>query len=87
MTLIEEAKNGMLTDEIRRVAEQEDLSPEFIREGIVQGKIVIPKNRNRTLKKLCGIGKGLRTKVNANIGSSSDLADVDVEIKKARVVE
>jgi len=87
MTLIEKAKNGILTDEIRRVAEEEGLSPESIREGIAQGKIVIPKNRNRTLRRLCGIGEGLRTKVNANIGSSSDLADVEVEIKKARVAE
>jgi len=58
-----------------------------IREGIAQGKIIIPKNRNRNLKKLSGIGKGLQTKVNANIGSSSDLADVNVEIKKASVAE
>lgn len=87
MTLIEDAKNGMLTDEIKRVAKQENLSPEFIREGIIQGKIIIPKNRNRDLKKLCGIGEGLRTKVNANIGSSSDLADAGVEIKKAEVAE
>jgi len=87
MTLIEAAKNGKITNEIKEVAEEEGLSPEYIREGIVQGKIIIPKNKNRDIKKLCGIGEGLKTKVNANIGSSSDLADVSIEIEKALVAE
>jgi len=87
MTLIEASKNGKITDEIKRVAEEEGLSPEYIREGIAQGRIIIPKNKNRYIKKLCGIGEGLKTKVNANIGSSSDLADVNVEVEKAKVAE
>ncbi|MCD6277374.1 phosphomethylpyrimidine synthase ThiC, partial [candidate division WOR-3 bacterium] len=87
MTLIEKARAGKITEEMRSIAEREGRSPEYIRDGIANGRIVIPLNRNRSIEKICAIGEGLKTKVNANIGSSTDLADVNIEIEKARVAE
>jgi phosphomethylpyrimidine synthase len=82
MTLMEDAKNKRTNDLIKAVARTENLSEEFIKEGIAVGSIVIPKNVNRTLKKIIAIGTGLRTKVNANIGTSSDHIDLAEELQK-----
>ena len=86
MSLIAEAKKGNLTEEMKQVAETERVEPEFVRRGIANGRIVIPVSPYRYTKP-CGIGKGLRTKVNASIGTSSDIVDIDMEIEKARVAE
>ncbi len=86
MTQIERAKAGELTEEIRAVAENEGLSPETIRERVAKGQIVIPANKNRK-SRIVGIGKGLRTKINASIGTSTDIIDLDMEVEKARVAE
>jgi phosphomethylpyrimidine synthase len=85
MTQIEAARDGSLTDEIAAVARQEHTSPETIARGLDSGTIVIPVNRLRRGRYALGIGKGLRTKVNANIGSSSDQPDLDHELKKLDV--
>jgi len=82
MTQIELAKAGRTTPEMRRVAHDEGVSVDFIRKGLVKGTIVIPKNTGHRLKKPCGIGKGLKTKINANIGTSKDSSDISGEIKK-----
>jgi len=86
MSLITEAKNGNISEEMKKVAEAEGVEPEFVRRGIETGRIVIPVSPYRYTKP-CGIGKGLRTKVNASIGTSSDIVDIDMEIEKARVAE
>ncbi len=86
MSLIIEARNGIITEEMKKVAEAEGVEPEFVRRGIENGRIVIPVSPYRYTKP-CGIGKGLRTKVNASIGTSSDIVDIDMEIEKARVAE
>lgn len=86
MSLIAEAKKGNLTEEMKQVAKDEGVEPEFVRRGIASGRIVIPVSPYRYTKP-CGIGKGLRTKVNASIGTSSDIVDVDMEIEKAKVAE
>ncbi len=83
MTQIEAAKAGIVTPEIEQVAKEERRSVEFIMEGLKSGTIVIPKNKNHAIKPI-GIGKGLRTKVNANIGTSSDIAQLDMELKKLK---
>lgn len=86
MTQIESAKRGVITDVMREIAEDEGVSPEFIREGVARGEIVIPYNPNhKSLKRPCGIGKGLRTKVNANIGTSYDYVNLDEELEKLKV--
>lgn len=86
MSLVLDAKKGIITEEIREVARQEGLDPEFVRRGVAGGHIVIPVSPYRNVR-LCGIGEGLRTKVNASIGTSSDIVDVDVEVEKARQAE
>ncbi len=86
MNLIAEAKTGIITEEMKQVAEDEKVEPEKVRRGVASGRIVIPVSPYRYTKP-CGIGKGLRTKVNASIGTSSDIVDIDMEIEKARVAE
>jgi phosphomethylpyrimidine synthase len=85
MTQLEAAKKGIITPQMRAVAEAEGLEAEFIREGVAKGTIVIPANINHAKLVPCGIGQGLRTKVNANIGTSPDYGDIDSELEKLRV--
>ena len=73
MTLIDRAKQGIITDEMMTVASDEGVTPEFICRGIANGQIVIPISPYRETKPI-GIGKGLKTKVNASVGTSSDIA-------------
>ncbi|TFH41993.1 MAG: thiamine biosynthesis protein ThiC, partial [ANME-2 cluster archaeon] len=86
MNLIEEAQKGNITEEMKAVAAAEGVEPDFVRRGVAAGRIVIPITPYRDIK-YCGIGKGLRTKVNASIGTSSDISDVEMEIEKAKVAE
>ena len=85
MTQLESARKGIVTPQMKTVAETEGLEAEFIREGVAQGTIVVPANINHTKLVPCGIGRGLSTKVNANIGTSSDFGDMDTELEKLRV--
>lgn len=82
MTQLESALNGTITGYMRQVARDEAVSPMFIRDGIAAGTIVLPKNAKRTVKKACAIGRGLKTKINANIGTSKDSANIRLELKK-----
>ncbi len=72
---------------MEQVAQLEDCDVENLRSLIADGKVVIPHNRKRLAKKVCGIGSGLRTKVNANIGTSIDYQSMEDELKKLRAVE
>jgi phosphomethylpyrimidine synthase len=83
---IERARAGEITPEMAQVARDEELTPQLIREAVAAGTIVIPNNINRRHRAV-GIGEGLRTKVNASIGTSSDIVDVGAEIAKARAAE
>ena len=85
MTQLESARKGIVTPQMKTVAEAEGLEAEFIREGVAKGTIVIPANINHAKLVPCGIGQGLSTKVNANIGTSSDFGDVNTELEKLRV--
>ncbi|WP_456471526.1 phosphomethylpyrimidine synthase [Methanocaldococcus sp.] len=86
MTQMLAAKKGEITKEMEIIAKEEKIDLEKLRRYIANGYIVIPKNVNRETKPV-GIGKGLRTKVNANIGTSPDLVDINLEIEKTRVAE
>jgi len=86
MGLIEDARAGRITAEMEIVAKDEGLTPEFVRRGIASGTIVIPVSPYREVR-FCGIGKGLRTKVNATVGTSSDIVDVEMEVEKAKAAE
>ncbi len=85
MTQIESARAGVTTPQMASVAAAENREPEYIRQGVAEGTIVVPANRLREVSSACGIGTGLRTKVNANIGSSPDRAVVDEELAKLHV--
>ncbi|MFH1381574.1 MAG: phosphomethylpyrimidine synthase ThiC [Chloroflexota bacterium] len=85
MTQLELAKQGIISPQMQSVAQQEGVDAESIRQGIAAGTIVIPANVKHTNLTSYGIGKGLRTKVNANIGTSADYGNVDTELEKLRV--
>ncbi len=85
MTLMEEAKRGEISPRIITVAEQENIDPAVLVKYVAQGKVVIPVNDLRVGLKPLGIGKDLRIKINANIGTSKDFSDLDEELEKARV--
>lgn len=82
LSLVEMAVGGAVTPEMERIGADEGLPPETARKRIAEGQIVIPLNKNRPCA-LVGIGMGLTTKINASIGTSTDIADVDAEVKKA----
>jgi phosphomethylpyrimidine synthase len=83
---IERARAGEVTPEMATVARDEEITPQIILERVASGTVVIPNNTGRR-HRIVGIGKGLRTKVNASIGTSSDIVDVGAEVAKARAAE
>ena len=85
MTQLELAKSGVVSPQMKTVAQYEGVEAEFIRRGVAEGTIVIPANTHHANLVPCGIGQGLKTKVNANIGTSSDFGNVDTELEKLRV--
>ena len=87
MTQLKQARLNKITPEMEQIAQYEDCDVESLRSLLADGKIVIPHNRKRPAKKTCGIGSGLRTKVNANIGTSIDYQNVENELKKLRAAE
>ncbi len=82
---MEKAKKKKLTSSISEVANKENVKPEYLRKGIAEGKIVIPKNPNHENLEPVGIGKGLTTKINANFGTSEGNSDIDEELKKLEI--
>ncbi len=85
MTQLELARKGVVSPQMVRVAQREKVEAEFIRQGLLKGTIVIPANIKHSNLVPCGIGQGLKTKVNANIGTSSDFGNIDTELEKLRV--
>ena len=78
------ARRGIATDEMRQVAKDEDVSLDWLVPKIASGSIIIPSNNSRPQEiHNVGIGKGLKTKVNVNIGTSTNNIDLAAEIKKA----
>jgi len=84
-TQMEIAKKGSISDEMQFVAEQEQLSMDKLRQRLIDGRIIITKNVKRQNVKPIGIGEGLSTKVNANIGTSAEICDLTLELEKARI--
>ena len=85
MTRIEQAKKGNITEEMKAVALAEGISPERLASDIAEGVTVIARNNLHDIKPI-GIGRGLSTKINANIGTSKDKVSYDDEIKKLEVL-
>ncbi len=85
MTQLELARAGVVSPQMSLVAQYEGVEVELVRQGVAEGTIVIPANTNHVNLTSRGIGKGLKTKVNANIGTSSDFGDINTELDKLRV--
>jgi len=85
MTQLECAKAGKITPQLRLISRLEGVEPELLLKGIKEGTAVIPMNKGRRIKKPCAIGRGLRTKINANIGTSTDKHSVAAELKKLQI--
>ncbi len=79
------ARKGIVTEEMLYVAAREKVEPEVIRSEIARGRMIIPANVNHTNLEPMGIGIALSCKVNANIGSSAVVSDVDGELRKLQV--
>jgi len=85
VTQMKAAKMGQITEEMRIVAKEEDEAPERIRKRVAAGSVVITRNIERENVIPIGIGEGLRTKINANVGTSADLCDLSLEVEKAKI--
>ncbi len=85
MTQRESALKGVSTEAIKYVSEYEGLSVDYILEQVSAGTICIPANINHKSMSYRGIGKGLKTKINANIGTSSDFPNIEEEIAKLKI--
>lgn len=83
-TQMEAAKKGILTPEMKRVAEKEFMNPDILMERVAKGEIAIPANINHKSLMAEGVGNGLSTKVNVNLGISRDCPDVDKELEKVK---
>jgi len=87
MTQVPAARAGRITPEMEMVAKQENLDVEVIQAGVASGTIVIPKNLKRGEFKCCGIGQGLKIKVNTLIGTSSDRDNIEMEARKLAIAQ
>ena len=85
MTIVQDIKAGKERPEVKEIVEREGCSEEYLKQGIREGWVVVPKNIKRSFP-ACGIGWKLHTKVNANIGTSPDCFDLDNEIAKLDAV-
>ncbi len=82
MTQLEQARKGKITPEMEQVARDERIDIDLLMKRVAEGTVVIPKNVNRQLDRPGGVGLGLRTKVNANIGTSAAFPDIKDELVK-----
>ena len=89
VTQIDFARTGQITPQMKEVAEREHRDPEYIRERVADGRIAIPANIVHIKKgmRAFGVGEGLSTKVNVNLGISGDKADAAEEWKKVKIAE
>ncbi|MFA7184653.1 MAG: phosphomethylpyrimidine synthase ThiC [Victivallales bacterium] len=84
VTQMARARAGEITPQMTATAKKEQVSPEFIREGVAAGRIVIPANIHHHALEAIGIGRGLTTKINANIGNSTLSSCPKQELEKLR---
>src|SRR5512141_835383 len=84
MTLMYRARQGEIPPAIALAAQSERVDPATLRDRIAAGRVVIPRNRKRREIRPVAIGEGLTVKVNANVGSSRDRADISLEMEKMR---
>lgn len=85
MTQLELARKNKTTTLMRQAAKKENVDPVYLRKKISEGKVVIPANINHRIKNICAVGEGLKTKVNVNIGTSTDKTGIEDELKKLEI--
>ncbi|MCR5823014.1 MAG: phosphomethylpyrimidine synthase ThiC [Lachnospiraceae bacterium] len=83
-TQMEAARKGIITPEMKAVAEKESRDAEFIRQMVAEGKVAIPANKNHKCLDPNGVGSMLKTKINVNLGVSRDCKDINVELQKVQ---
>ncbi len=83
-TQMDAAKKGIITEAMKIVAIKEEKAVEEIRALVAEGKVVIPANKNHKSLSPEGLGQGLRTKINVNLGISKDCCDCEKELDKVR---
>ncbi len=83
-TQMDAARQGIITPQMETVASKEQMAPETLRKLIADGKVIIPANKNHKNLDPEGVGQGLRTKINVNLGISKDCCDIDLEMDKVR---
>ncbi|HSO20023.1 MAG TPA: phosphomethylpyrimidine synthase ThiC, partial [Desulfosarcina sp.] len=84
-TQMNAARKGLVTPQMEAVARKEQMAPEALRELIAAGRVIIPSNKNHRCLDPEGVGQGLRTKINVNLGISKDCCNVDLEMDKVRL--
>ncbi|EIM63103.1 phosphomethylpyrimidine synthase ThiC [Desulfobacter postgatei] len=84
-TQMDAARKGILTPQMEQVLANESISKEELMDGLAQGRIAIPANKHHLNLKAAGVGKGLKTKINVNLGVSKDVCCFDSEIRKAQL--
>jgi phosphomethylpyrimidine synthase len=87
MTQMELARQGQVTAAMQAVAQAEGLDAETVRRHVAAGLVAIPLNKNRRSPRIMGVGRDLRVKVNANLGTSPDYHDLDAELEKLAAAE
>lgn len=83
-TQMDAAKKNIVTEEMKVVSEKEHMDVQSLRNLIAKGKVVIPANKNHKSLSAEGVGEGLKTKINVNLGISKDCANVDMELEKVK---
>ncbi len=84
-TQMDAAKKGIFTSEMKQILENESISKEDLMDGLAKGSIAVPANKNHFSLKAAGVGKGLKTKININIGVSKDVCSFEDEMKKVKL--
>ena len=83
-TQMDAARKGIVTPQMKIVAEKEHMDVEALRELMAKGEVIIPCNKKHTSLNPSGVGAKLTTKINVNLGVSRDWKDVDMEYEKVR---
>ena len=83
-TQMNAARQGIITDEMRTVAEKEGIAPEKLMEYVAAGTAIIPCNKNHKAISPAGVGSMLKTKINVNLGTSRDCKDLNMELEKVQ---
>ena len=84
-TQMDAARKGIFTEHMKRVSEKEAMSPEKLMALMAEGKVIIPANKNHKSLQAEGVGEGLSTKINVNLGISKDCCDIDKELEKVQM--